>query len=418
MSHVAALVCPECGREFVPGDVGDTRPADPTHATDSGHGSDSTHTDCEGALDVRYDYDALADRFELPEQVTDLWDFRPLLPVDDGPVVSLGAGGTRLLDAPTLSERLGVTVRVKDETGNPTGSSKDRGTAVPVTRAKQGGHDVVSCASTGNAAASLAGYAARAGLDCRIFVPRSVPEAKAVQPRLYGADVLAVDGAYDDAYERCRRVCVERGWDNLSAGVAPYAIEGKRTLGFEIAMQAPDADWVVVPMGNGGSLAATWKGLAGFERLGFLEDAPRMLGVQAAGVRAIYEQFTGDGRERPDSTGSAGTAADSIDVRVPHSADRACRALGASGGDAVVVEDEAILRAQRLLGETEGLFVEPASAAAVAGVERARSTGLIGADELVVVVATGSGLKDAESAASALDDSGSLSTGSGATPEE
>jgi len=404
MSHVAALVCPECGREFASGEARATGEA--PDSAETANTVDTTdarppHADCDGALDVRYDYDALADRFDLPGEVTDLWEFRPLLPVEDGPVVSLGAGGTRLLDAPTLSDSLDVTVRVKDETGNPTGSSKDRGTAVAVTRARQDGHDVVSCASTGNAAASLAGYAARAGLDCRIFVPRSVPEAKAVQPRLYGADVLAVDGTYEDAYERCRRVCAERGWENLSAGMATYAIEGKRTLGFELAAEAPDADWVVVPMGNGGSLAAVWKGLAEFERLGFLTDTPRMLGVQAAGATAIYDRFSGEGGDHPEA---GGTAADSIDVTAPHNAGRACRALGASDGDAVVVEDDTILRAQRLLGETEGLFVEPASAAAVAGVERARATGVVDADETVVVVATGSGLKDAETAASGLDE--------------
>jgi len=409
MSHVAALVCPECGREFAPEESGNVRPA---------------HADCAGALDVRYDYDALADRFDPPSQVTDLWDFRPLLPVDDGPVVSLGAGGTRLLDAPTLSDRLDVRVRIKDETGNPTGSNKDRGTAVAVTRARQAGHDVVSCASTGNAAASLAGYAARAGLDCRIFVPRSIPETKAVQPRLYGADVLAVDGAYEEAYERCHRVCAERGWDNLSSGVTPYAVEGKRTLGFEIAMQAPGADRVVVPMGNGGSLAAAWKGLADFERLGLLEDAPRMLGVQAAGATTIYDRFTDESRPggtssqtATDGSDTGGTAADSIDVTGPHNAGRACRALAASGGDAVVVEDDAILGAQQLLGRTEGLFVEPASAAAVAGVERARATGVVDADETVVVVATGSGLKDAETAASGLADVESVPADIDATPE-
>jgi len=392
MSHVAALVCSDCDREFAPEKAADTCPADPV---------DPAHADCDGALDVRYDYDAIVDCFELTTPVADLWEFRPLLPVADGPVVSLGAGGTALLAAPTLSDRLGVTVRVKDETGNPTGSNKDRGTAVAVTRAKQAGHDVVCCASTGNAAASLAGYAARAGLDCRIFVPQSIPEAKAVQPRLYGAEVLTVDGAYEDAYERCRRVCADEGWYNLSAGLAPYAIEGKRTLGFELAMQAPSADWVAMPMGNGSSLAAAWKGLAEFERLDFADDTPRMLGVQATGATAIYDRFVGT--DPPDSDAN-GTAADSIDVSGPHDAGRACRALEASEGDAIVVEDDAILRAQRLLGRTEGVFVEPASAAAVAGVERAKAAGVVDSDDTVVVVGTGSGLKDAEAATAALQE--------------
>lgn len=399
MNHVEALTCNRCGRAFAPDDVTDTCPA---------------HDGVAGLLDVVYDDDALARRFDPPASVTDVWSFRELLPVEDGPVAALGAGGTPLLDAPTLSDALDARLRVKDETGNPTGSNKDRGTAVVAARALHGEHDVVTCASTGNAAASLAGYAARAGLDCRIFVPADVPDAKAVQPRLYGADVLTVDGSYEDAYDLCRRVARERGWYNGSAGVNPYAVEGKRTLGFELALQAPDADWVVMSMGNGCSLAAAWKGVAEFERLGYTDGTPRLLGVQAAGATAIYDQFT---ERSSDGSSAGGTTADSIDVTAPHNAERACAALDASGGDAIVVDDEAILRAQRTLGETEGLFVEPASAATVAGVERARERGTIGPEEDVVLVATGTGLKDTTSAERAVEDVEHVVSTTGDVPE-
>lgn len=389
MKAVEAVECTRCGRRYAPADVEYTCPA---------HDGDGVT----GVLDVVYDDDALREHIgELRDAPSDLWAFDAFLPVGDGETVSLGAGGTPLHDAPRLSERLGADVRIKDETGNPTGASKDRGTAVVVTRAVQAGHGTVACASTGNAAASLAGYAARAGLDCRIFVPADVPDGKAVQPRLYGAEVMAVDGSYEDAYSCCRTVSARRGWYNRSAALNPYAVEGTRTLGFEVARGAPTADWVAMPMGNGCTLAATWKGLAEFDRLGVTDGTPRFLGVQAAGATAIYDRFVA-GTDRASDAGGTETAADSIDVSGPHNAPRACRALDASGGDAVVVDDEAILRAQRLVGESEGLFVEPASAAAVAGVERARDRGVVGADEEVVVVATGTGLKDTATAERAV----------------
>ena len=383
MTHVEALTCGVCGREFSPGEVTYTCPA---------------HDGVGGSLDVRYEYDALARAFDVPGTVEDLWAFAPLLPVDGEPVVSLGAGGTPLLDAPALSADLGVSMRVKDETGNPTGSSKDRGSAVAVTRARQRGRSVVSCASTGNAAASLAGYAARAGLDCRIFVPADLPEAKAVQPRVYGAEVLAVEGDYEDASRVCHATATERGWYDCSAGVNPYLFEGKRTLGFELARDAADADWVAMAMGNGCSLAATWKGMAELDRLGLSDGTARFLGVQAEGASAIHDRFTDEWGD-----GAGETAADSIDVAAPHSAKRACCALADSGGDAVLVNDDAILRAQRRLGEHEGLFVEPASAATVAGVERALAAGVIDPADEVVVVATGTGLKDTRTAGRAAE---------------
>ncbi|WP_436910636.1 threonine synthase [Halosimplex marinum] len=424
MTPVEALVCERCGRRYAPDAVEYTCPE---------------HDGVAGVLDVRYDDDALGDELGgvLDGPTEDLWTYEPLLPVDGDPV-RLGAGGTDLLSAPTLGDALGVDALVKNETTNPTGSNKDRGSAVVVSRARQAGHDTVACASTGNAAASLAGYAARAGLDCRIFVPADLPEAKAVQPRLYGATVLGVDGTYADAYELCREVSAERGWYNRNAAMNPYAVEGKRTLGFELAEGAPDADWVAMPMGNGCSLAGAWKGLREFERLGVVADAPRMLGVQAEGATAIRDRFAAEfdevaadgGADSTDVTadrrspgderreGVDETTADSIDVGVPHNAGKACRALAESGGDAVVVSDEAILDAQRLLGECEGVFAEPASAAAVAGVRAAVERGTVAPGERVVVVATGTGLKDSASAREAVGDVISVDAAGEGLPDE
>ncbi|PSP66587.1 threonine synthase [Halobacteriales archaeon QH_8_67_27] len=380
MTLVEALVCGRCGRRYAPGDVEYTCPE---------------HDGVTGILDVRYDYERLRDQVDavLDGPTDDLWSYEPLLPVD-GEGVRLGAGGTDLLDALALGDALGVDALVKNETTNPTGSNKDRGSAVVVSRARQRDHEVVACASTGNAAASLAGYAARADLEC--------------------------------AYELCREVSADRGWYNRNAAMNPYAVEGKRTLGFELAEQAPAADWVVMPMGNGCSLAGTWKGLREFERLGVLESTPRMLGVQAEGATAIYDQFVtesetvpdgGTGRDTPRSNDEE-TTADSIDVGVPHNAGKACRALRESDGDAVVVSDEAIREGQRLLGGCEGVFAEPASAAAVAGVRTARERGVVEHGDRVVVVATGTGLKDTASAQQAVEDVVTVDVAGDGLPEE
>jgi threonine synthase len=430
MRPVDSLVCRRCGARHPPDSVEYTCPE---------------HDGVAGVLDVTYDEAAMRSAFAPSDGPVDsLWDYEALLPIDTSEPVVLGAGGTDLLAAPRLGEALGVDAYVKDEGANPTGSNKDRGSAVVATRARNRGHDVVTCASTGNAAASLAGYAARAGLACRIFVPADVPEAKAVQPQVYGADVLAVEGSYEDAYDLCRTVSRERGWYNRSAAINPYAVEGNRTLGFEIAEQTDATpDWVVLPMGNGCTLAGAWKGLRQFADLGLADGTPRMLGVQAAGATAIHDQFhreraneegapAADGAGRPATEpadrdegggpadrdrGVTGTAADSIDVTGPHNAGKACEALHESGGDAVVVDDDAILDAQRLLGETEGLFAEPASAAAVAGLRRARERGIVADGDTVVVVATGTGLKDTATASEAVGDTVAVGSDPGTVPD-
>ncbi|MFB6307914.1 MAG: threonine synthase [Haloarculaceae archaeon] len=349
----------------------------------------------------------------LEGPVQNLWRYAPLLPVRERRV-ALGAGGTPLLEAPTLSAELDVTVQIKDETGNPTGSIKDRGSAVVVNRALAAGRDTVACASTGNAAASLAGYAARAGLDCRIFVPEHAPEAKTLQPLVYGAQVYAVEGSYDDAYALCQRASDEREWYTRSGASNPFAVEGKRTAGHEIADQSRQAvpDWVVVSMGNGGSISGTWRGLREFRELGYVDDTPRMLGVQATGASAIYDQFTGR-----ESDGAATTRADSIAVGTPHSASAACRALEESGGDAVTVSDDAIVQAAADLGRDEGVYAEPAGAAPLAGLRVARERGIVDRGDHVVLLVTGNGLKDAASAEAVADEIRTVPADAGTLPD-
>ena len=379
MTAIDALVCTRCGRRY---------------AADEPRGTCSDHEGATGLLDVEYD-DAIVGRVLSDAGSSErdsLWRYADILPTA-GERVTLGAGGTPLLDAPALGATLDVRLRLKDETTNPTGSMKDRASAIMASRGKATA-EILACASTGNAAASLAAYAARANLDCRIFVPADVPEGKAVQPLIHGAEVTTVDGGYDDAFEQCRVRCSDGGWLDCSAGVNPFGLEGLRTVGFELgeACAGDPPDWVVVPMGNGCGLAGIWKGLAASFRHGLIDQAPSMLGVQAAGACSIHERFTGE------SAGVSGTTADSIDVGYPHNGERACEALRQSGGTSIVVDDEAILAAEGELARSEGLYVEPASAATLAGLRRARETGIVDAGDDVTLVLTGSGLKDTDSA--------------------
>lgn len=392
MPHVRTLECTLCGATYDPREVVYTCPE---------------HEGVAGILEVIYDYDAVQERFDadLDGDIRSQWKYGAFLPVDDeAEVVSLDEGGTDLFDAPNLSEALGVEVLVKDDGRNPTGCLKDRASSIAVTKAKHAGREVVTCASTGNAAASLAGYAARGGLECRLFVPGSAPAGKLAQPLVYGADVLAVDGTYDEAYDLSVEVTEAYGWYNRNAAINPFQVEAKRTVGHELAEQSvvrgEVPDWVVFSMGDGCTIAGAWKGLREFHELGYVDETPRMLGVQAEGAAAIHDAF----HDHADADDVAETVADSIAVGRPRNTVKACRALEESGGTSLVVADEEILAAEALLGRSEGIYAEPAGAAPVAGVKRALAEGVIEPDETVVVVSTGFGLKDAESARAAAGD--------------
>jgi threonine synthase len=386
MDHVAALTCTRCGTEYDPDEF--------RYTCDE-------HEGWEGILEVEYDYDVVLDRFdaELDGIIEDQWKYRAFLPVaDDADPVTLGEGGTALLDAPRLSEALGVETYVKDDGRNPTGVLKDRASSVSLTKARELGRETVTCASTGNAAASLAGYAARGGFDCRIFVPGSAPEGKLAQPLVYGADVLAVEGSYEQATGLSLEVTDAYGWYNRNAAVNPFQVEGKRTVGLEVAEQAAtrglSPDWFVFSVGDGCTVFGGWKGVKEMRDLGFVDDAPRMLGVQAEGAPHVHDVFQG----AADPSVAAETLADSIAVGRPANLVKAVKSLRESDGESVLVSDEAILEAEGRLGRTEGVYAEPAAAAPVAGVEKARADGIIGPDETVVVCVTGTGLKDTKAA--------------------
>lgn len=386
MDHVITLECTLCGAEYDPEQVIYTCPE---------------HEGVSGILEVKYDYDVIHDRFDadLDGSIDSQWKYEAFLPVDDGAdIVTLNEGGTDLFDAPQLSEALGVETLVKDDGRNPTGCFKDRASSIAVTKAKHDGRDIIICASTGNAAASLSGYAARGGLDCRIFVPGDAPTGKLAQPLVYGADVLAVNGSYDEAYDLSMEATDEYGWYNRNAAINPFQVEGKRTVGHELAEQSvvrgEVPDWVVFSMGDGCTIAGAWKGFREFYELDYVEDTPKMLGVQAEGASAIHDAF----HEHSDIDEIAETLADSIAVGRPRNTIKATRALEESGGTSVLVEDEAILDAEVLLGSTEGIYTEPAGATPIAGVRKALDEGIIQQDETVVVCSTGFGLKDTESA--------------------
>ncbi len=388
LDHIETLECTLCSATYDPDQVIYTCP---------------NHEGVSGILDVKYDYDVINDRFDTPldGNIPNQWKYRAFLPIDtEAAPVTLNEGGTELLEAPRLSDSVGVNVRIKNDGLNPTGCFKDRATSVAVTKARHIGQDTVTCASTGNAAASLAGYAARAGLDCRIFVPADAPEGKLVQPRVYGADVLAVDGSYDEAYDLSLEVTDSYGWYNRNAAINPFQIEGKRTVGHELAEQTREEipDWIVFSMGDGCTIAGCWKGFREFAELGYVDDTPKMLGVQPEGASAIHDAFHDHGQIKD----VAETLADSVAVGRPRNTLKATQALEESGGTALTVSDRDILAAETLLGRTEGIYAEPAAAASIAGIRAAHERGIIAADESVVAVVTGFGLKDTASAKRAV----------------
>jgi threonine synthase len=360
----------------------------------------------EGVLDIEFDA-ARARRTlnarALAARPRDLWRYLELLPVPaKARRPPLQVGWTPVADAPRLAAWAGLRrLRLKDEGRNPTASFKDRASVVGVTRALARGARVVACASTGNAASSLAGAAASVGLSSVIFVPQSAPEPKVAQLLVFGARVIRVEGSYDQTWELCQRACARHGWYNRNAAVNPSLVEGKKTCGLEIGEQTAGAvpDWVAVSVGDGCTIAGTWKGLKDMRALGIIDRLPRMLGVQAAGARPLVDAF----REGRDVVpGPARTLADSIGVGHPRNWRKALRAVRESDGAFVAVPDEAIVDALRAAGRLAGVFGEPAGVAGLAGLRRAREDGIVGRRETALAVVTGSGLKDIKTAMSAV----------------
>lgn len=328
---------------------------------------------------------AVAARAEWPGVIRAYRDRMPQV-LADWDVVTLREGGTPLLPAPHLSELTGCEVHLKVEGANPTGSFKDRGMTVAMTEAAASGARAVICASTGNTSASAAAYATRAGMTCAVLVPQGkIALGKLAQATAHGARILQLEGNFD-ACLRLARQAAEAYPIALVNSVNPARIEGQKTASFEICDQlgrAPDVH--VLPVGNAGNITAYWRGYTEYARDGVVEATPVMLGVQAAGAAPLV---TGSPVAQPE------TVATAIRIGSPASWDGAVEARDASGGAIVAVDDDAILDAYRLLAAREGVFVEPASAASVAGLLAHAREGRTVAGQVVVATVTGHGLKD------------------------
>jgi threonine synthase len=319
--------------------------------------------------------------------------YRSLLPVTEAtPVITLLEGATPLLDAPTISERVGVRVLLKVEGLNPTGSFKDRGMTMAISKGVEEGAKVVICASTGNTSASAAAYSARAGLTCAVVIPEGqIAIGKLAQALIHGARVVPVRGNFDAALTLVRELG-ERGGVTVVNSINSYRIEGQKTAAFEIIDTLGDAPHVhCIPVGNAGNITAYWKGYCEYKVLGRATRAPRMLGWQAVGAAPLV---TGEPVLHPE------TIATAIQIGNPASWQGAIAARDESGGHIGALTDAEILDAYHLLASGEGCFVEPASAASVAGLLKAGGTGLIGMGETVVCTVTGHGLKDPQRAIS------------------
>ena len=313
------------------------------------------------------------------------------LPVSDRtPIVSLCEGATPLVPAPALSARLGrgIKVHLKVDGLNPTGSFKDRGMTMAVSKAKEAGAEAVICASTGNTSAAAAAYARRGGMRAFVLIPDGyVAQGKLAQALLYGAEVLAVRGNFDRALTIVRELA-DRYPVTLVNSLNPYRLEGQKTAAFEVVDALGDApDWLCIPMGNAGNISAYWMGFKEYKQAGRSKLLPRMMGFQAAGSAPLVSGTT---VENPD------TIATAIRIGNPANREKALKVREESGGGFAAVSDSEILDAYRFLGREEGVFCEPASAASVAGLlKRAEE---VPAGARVVCVLTGNGLKDPTSA--------------------
>ncbi|MFZ5923192.1 MAG: threonine synthase [Chloroflexota bacterium] len=394
MNKFTGYRCSICNTEYLPGQVTYTCPKDG------------------GNLDVVLDYEALRAKYH-PEDITSrtdpsLWRYLPLLPVPEvagGGTPLHAAGWTPVFAAPQLAAPLGLKqVWVKDESRNPTASFKDRASAVVVARAREIEAGIVVTASTGNAGAALAGLSAAVGQKAVIFAPKSAPPAKIAQLLVFGAKVILVDGSYDDAFDLTVKAAEEFGWYCRNTGYNPFTAEGKKTAAFEIwefmkgkLGQAPFT--VFVSVGDGNIISGIHKGFKDLLELGWIGTMPRIVGVQAEGSAAVANAYQA-GTEAIVPV-SARTLADSISVDLPRDGVRAIRAARETGGTYVTVADEEILQGIAALGKA-GIFAEPAGAAAYAGLVKAAGSGQVGADEPILVMNTGSGLKDVKAAMQAV----------------
>jgi threonine synthase len=391
MTKIIKLKCVKCGREYADSEIL------------------YTCKDCgiDGILDVILDYDLIKKEMthNYFKQNTNysLWRYLPAIPIENTKGIQpLHVGWTPLYEVNKLSKETGLkSFFVKDDSRNPTASLKDRASAVGVAKAIELERNAICAASTGNAASSLSGFAASAGIKTYIFVPETAPEAKVTQLLIYGSNVFLIKGTYDEAVELCFKAADEFGWYNRSCAINPYLVEGKKTIAYEICEQlgwkAPDI--AVVAVGDGCSIAGVWKGFLECFKLGLIDKLPKIVGVQAVNsnpvTRAFEKKTYNFEYKKPQ------TIADSISVGIPRNGIKALNAVNESNGMMVDVSDEEILEAMKILAQRTGVFGEPAGVTSFAGIMKMHELGMLSGNESVVSIVSGSGLKDIKSAVQA-----------------
>jgi len=357
-------------------------------------------TECGKPLLVKYDLEAAGktlSRVSLAGRRSDLWRYREVLPVEnDENIVSLGEGWTPLLPATRLGEQVGVKkLFIKDESQNPTQSFKARGMSAAVSMAKELGAQKLAVPSAGNAAGALAAYAARAGLACFIFMPRDTPRANVIECEQTGAHVTLMDGLITDCGAEVGRRKEAEGWFDVSTLKEPYRVEGKKTLGYELAEQT---DWtlpdvIIYPTGGGTGLIGMWKAFDEMEQMGWIDSKrPRMVTVQASGCAPIVRAFE-DGKRFAEEFPNASTVASGLRVPKAIGDFLILDAIRESGGTAIAVSDEELIAATRAVGASEGVFCAPEGAACLPALKKLLAAGAVNRDESVVLFNTGAGVK-------------------------
>jgi threonine synthase len=394
VQNIQCLKCLICGKEYRPDEVEYVCPD---------HGD-------EGILDVRYDYDFIAQNIskDALKHSTDftIWRYKPMLPVrPDAMVPSLSVGWTPMYYTPRLASHLGLkNVWVKDEGRQPTASLKDRASAVAVVKAAEKGMQIITTASTGNAAAALSGLCASIQQSNVIFVPQKAPQAKIAQLLVFGSRVLLVKGTYDDAFDLCLEASKNYGWYNRNTAYNPYMAEGKKTAAYEICEQlnwnAPNR--IFVSVGDGCIISGLHKGLKDLYAMGWIDKMPKLMGTQAAGSNYMYAAWKDKVDILTKASIKAQTVADSISAELPRDRIKALAAVKDTGGAFLSVEDSDILAAIPELARGSGVFAEPAGAAAYAGLVHATRENMISEDDRIVVLNTGNGLKDVAGAMQAV----------------
>jgi threonine synthase len=363
-----------------------------------------------GTLDILYDYEDIRNHIThsvLQQQSADtIFKYSVLLPISTIKTnLKLKIGLTPLYSFPDIAEKSGIrSLFIKDDSYNPSLTLKDRASAIALIKAQELKYTTVTTASTGNAAASMACIGAHLNMEKIIFIPESIPQAKLIQIQIYNSKIIAVKGTYDQAFDLCREISIKKHWYNRSTAINPFNLEGKKTVSFEICEQLnfDVPDLVFVPVGDGCIISGVWKGFHEFYKVGLIDRVPRLIACQARGSASIYEAFKKKSAY-PEPV-HANTIADSISVDLPRDGVKALRALRESEGDCIVLSDRNILSAQEILAREKGIFCEPSAAAAFAGFLKYRLEKSLRSSEKIVILLTGSGLKDIDSARAAISD--------------